>query len=172
MVGLKPSALPKQLIHLCHHAERISHIDYVGFAASPAAVGVERNCPSLADEPPANDVRFLAWHRSTDPWRGVEPVCPTWFICVRKGSTGCPSPPWSTSDFELPSERRSCRKPRIKSPASAACACPSGCFLVQPAPATKASPLLAESSVLPAQARAFPSPSCATQANYGATGSN
>src|ERR1017187_1936033 len=69
--------------------------------------------------------------------RGVAPVWPIWFRCVMNGRTASPSPLESTSDLLPPSEAFAARRnPRIRLAASAVCAAPSACFLVQPAPAT------------------------------------
>jgi hypothetical protein len=40
--------------------EGIGYVDYVGFAACPAAVGVEGDGAAVGDEAPADDVRFFA----------------------------------------------------------------------------------------------------------------
>ena len=40
--------------------EGVGDVDYVGFAAGPAAVGVERDGAALGDEAPAYYVRFFA----------------------------------------------------------------------------------------------------------------
>ena len=96
----------QQRVDFGHHREGVGDIDHVGLAAGPAAVGVQRDGAPVADEPPAHHVRLLAVAAGGEAlgWRGVEPVCPIWFMWVRKGSTGSPSPPWSTSDLLLPSD--------------------------------------------------------------------
>jgi hypothetical protein len=50
----------QQLIQLCYDLEGVGYVDYVGFAAGPAAVGVERDGAALGDEAPADYVRLLA----------------------------------------------------------------------------------------------------------------
>src|SRR6266702_444572 len=49
----------KKRIHFFDHLEGIGNIHNVGFAAGPAAVGVERDGAPLSDESPAYDVRLL-----------------------------------------------------------------------------------------------------------------
>ena len=50
----------QQLIHLGHYLEGVGDVDHVGFAAGPAAVGVEGDGAALSDEAPADDVGLFA----------------------------------------------------------------------------------------------------------------
>src|SRR5581483_7257678 len=57
----------EQLIHLCHHLERISDVHHIGFAPGPAAVRIERDGPAFADKPPTDYVRLLAVAACREP---------------------------------------------------------------------------------------------------------
>ena len=47
-------------VDLGHDLKGVGDIDYVGFSAGPAAVGVEGDCASGGDEAPADYVGFLS----------------------------------------------------------------------------------------------------------------
>src|SRR5271166_5393625 len=50
----------EKLIYLGHDLEGVGYVEHVGFAAGPAAIGVEIDGAALVDEAPADHVRFLA----------------------------------------------------------------------------------------------------------------
>ena len=52
--------LCEQFVDFGNDGEGVGHVDYVGFAAGPAAVGVEGDGAALGDEAPADDVRLFA----------------------------------------------------------------------------------------------------------------
>ena len=58
--GLPRLFRSQQGVHLRHDLEGVGDVEHVGFAARPSATGVEVNGAPLADEAPANRMRFLA----------------------------------------------------------------------------------------------------------------
>ena len=63
---MQPALVPfgfacfKQHIEFGHDLEGVGDVDDVGFAACPSTVGIEGDGAALADEAPADDVRFFA----------------------------------------------------------------------------------------------------------------
>ena len=53
-------ALSQQLVDVRHHFKGVGDVEDVGFAAGPAAIGVEADGAAFVDEAPADGVRFLA----------------------------------------------------------------------------------------------------------------
>jgi hypothetical protein len=58
--GLLSIVCLKQSVDLAHHLKGVGNIYDVGFAAGPAAVGIEGDGAAVGDEAPANDVRLFA----------------------------------------------------------------------------------------------------------------
>ena len=50
----------EQVVEFGDYLEGVGYVDYVGFAAGPATVGVEGDGAAVGDESPAYDVRLFA----------------------------------------------------------------------------------------------------------------
>ena len=96
----------QQHIDFGDDGEGVGYVDDVGFAAGPAAVGVERDGAAVGDEAPADDVGLFtmtAGCKALGMARGCAGLADL-IEWVRKGRTEFPSPPWSTKDLQLPSD--------------------------------------------------------------------
>jgi len=51
--------LAEQLVDSGHDGESVGHIEHVGFAPRPAAIGVQVDRATFIDKAPADGVRFL-----------------------------------------------------------------------------------------------------------------
>ena len=132
----------EQLVHLRHHLERIGHVHHIGLAARPSAIRIERNCPPLADKPPAHHVRLLAMAAGREPL-GMPRRRARLSDLVQmrqKGKHGLPVAALVNQRFRTAQRRAALAKsPESARPLRSHVLCPSGCFLVQPAPATNSS---------------------------------
>ena len=83
---LSQRLLGQTVVELIQHLEGVGHVEDVGLAVGPAAVGIEVYGAAFSDEAP--------WQQVARPlgWRGVEPVWPTWLRWLMNDSTACPSP--------------------------------------------------------------------------------
>ena len=50
----------QQVVYLGHYLEGVGYVDYIGFAAGPAAIGIEIDGAAFVDEAPADYVRLFA----------------------------------------------------------------------------------------------------------------